>query len=200
MAIFDTFPYTNFHELNLDWIIKMLRQYADTLEYVQTFDVTGEVSAKLEEMLADGELTNLLGDFPARLTAAENSIDDLVAKTTWNGSAQSIADVTCPPEVETNLIDHVVTSGQAGRLLVLAYGAPQQSHDAIYNLTLSAWRNGEAYAIRTVRENQYSGGGVINYQVLDTQAGDHIYLRVTQRYADASVPFRGYLNTIKLFD
>lgn len=31
MGIFDNFPYTNFHELNLDWILKMLQQIDKTM-------------------------------------------------------------------------------------------------------------------------------------------------------------------------
>ena len=32
MGLFDNFPYTNFHELNLDWILKILKEIQSTLE------------------------------------------------------------------------------------------------------------------------------------------------------------------------
>ena len=31
MGLFDNFPYTNFHELNLDWILKALKQIEDLM-------------------------------------------------------------------------------------------------------------------------------------------------------------------------
>lgn len=36
MALFDNFPYTNFHNLNLDWIIKVLKEATAELEDIQT--------------------------------------------------------------------------------------------------------------------------------------------------------------------
>lgn len=36
MALFDNFPYTNFHNLNLDWIIKVLKNAVSELEEIQT--------------------------------------------------------------------------------------------------------------------------------------------------------------------
>ena len=32
MGLFDNFPYTNFHELNLEWILKTLKYIEDTME------------------------------------------------------------------------------------------------------------------------------------------------------------------------
>ena len=32
MPLFDEFPYTNFHELNLDWIIKSVKQQKDSID------------------------------------------------------------------------------------------------------------------------------------------------------------------------
>lgn len=35
MAVFENFPYTNFHELNLDWIIKKVKDMKTEVEQVQ---------------------------------------------------------------------------------------------------------------------------------------------------------------------
>ena len=75
MSIFNEFPYTNLHELNLDWIIKEIKRIAaewdatkkpleDLVKYVNDFldnlDLTEEVSAKLEEMKENGELADII--------------------------------------------------------------------------------------------------------------------------------------------
>ena len=32
MGLFDQFPYTNFHELNLDWLLRMMKELNNTVE------------------------------------------------------------------------------------------------------------------------------------------------------------------------
>lgn len=82
MSIFNEFPYTNFHELNLDWIlgkvkdlaedyIKMqtdvrdlktmfegLRKYVN--DYFMGLDVQDEINAKLDEMYENGDLERIV--------------------------------------------------------------------------------------------------------------------------------------------
>ena len=75
MGLFDNFPYTNFHELNLDAIIKILRdmqdewaatkdEWADMKEFVnhyfETLDVSEEVSDRIKMMAKDGTLYSII--------------------------------------------------------------------------------------------------------------------------------------------
>lgn len=46
------YPYTNFHELNLDWIVAKIKE----LESVYT-DIPGFINDTIEKMLEDGTLT-----------------------------------------------------------------------------------------------------------------------------------------------
>ena len=49
MGLFDQFPYTNFHELNLDWI---LGQMKNVEEYVKNIEgVIGETTREMIESL-----------------------------------------------------------------------------------------------------------------------------------------------------
>lgn len=72
---FEVFPYTNFHELNLDWLIKEwkdtknilnveLSDLQDLKEYINNYfdnlDVQEEINNKIDEMYNNGELQNLL--------------------------------------------------------------------------------------------------------------------------------------------
>lgn len=80
MGLFENFPYTNFHRLNLDWILKdwsslkhsfntLEEAFADLKNYVDSFftdlDLQEEVNAKLDEMALDGSLDAILSRFLA---------------------------------------------------------------------------------------------------------------------------------------
>lgn len=101
MGLFEQFPYTNFHELNLDWFLDTfkellteweaqkvefsdlkdafaaLKKYVD--DYFDDLDVQEEINRKLDQMAADGSLgvilDTLLSDFEVdysqRLAALE---------------------------------------------------------------------------------------------------------------------------------
>lgn len=75
MGLFDNFPYTNFHELNLDAIIRILREMQDEWEatktewedmksfinnYFDNLDVSDEIAAKLDKMARDGSLYTII--------------------------------------------------------------------------------------------------------------------------------------------
>ena len=79
---YDIYPYTNLHNLNLDWVLEELRRVvaesrttaeaqAALKEYVDTWveqqDIPGEVAAELQRMADDGELVALLGGSIATL-------------------------------------------------------------------------------------------------------------------------------------
>lgn len=44
MALFENFPYTNFHELNLDWIIKIAKDFLDQYTHIQQIIEDGEAN------------------------------------------------------------------------------------------------------------------------------------------------------------
>ena len=85
MGLFDNFPYSNFHEINLGWLIKTVetadknvqqalasvmeseKEIARLQEYVSTYfenlDVTEEINEKLEQMLLSGQLAEVIEIF-----------------------------------------------------------------------------------------------------------------------------------------
>lgn len=82
---FEQFPYSNFHDLNLDWIISEVKKAIEgfkalsaktddfettlnnALEYINNYfknlDVQKEINNKLEEMKKNGELANIIASF-----------------------------------------------------------------------------------------------------------------------------------------
>lgn len=92
MSIFNEFPYTNIHEMNLDWIIAKVKELAaDWLEvhtefesmqelvngleeyvhdYFENLDLTAEVRAIIDEYLSDGTITEMCRSIVQGSTAA----------------------------------------------------------------------------------------------------------------------------------
>ena len=117
MGIFQQFPYTNFHELNLDGMIKILREMQDEWAatktewenveaYIQNYfnnlDVSQEINDKLNKMAADGSLALLLE--PTATTVINNWL------------AAHITQPTTPPLDDTLLIHNAAAeSAAAGR-------------------------------------------------------------------------------------
>lgn len=82
---FEQFPYSNFHDLNLDWVIREVKKAIDgfkalsaktddfettlnnALEYINNYfenlDVQEEINNKLEEMKENGELADIIAAF-----------------------------------------------------------------------------------------------------------------------------------------
>lgn len=82
MSIFNEFPYTNFHEMNLDWILEKTKEMIDAYlvdhadlhdlrvmynglkRYVENYfsdlDVQNEINNKLDEMYENGQLENVV--------------------------------------------------------------------------------------------------------------------------------------------
>lgn len=82
MAFFDNYPYTNWHNVNLDWVLERVKEWGqqvdnlqlsfDNLEaanesfktyvenYLQDLDVYSEISKKIDELLESGELVTYL--------------------------------------------------------------------------------------------------------------------------------------------
>ena len=94
MALFDNMPYTNLHEINLDWIIEQIKTYTAkvdgmqasidqidqmiddlkqfVIEQIEDLDVAQLVSDKLDEMVADGTLADIIATvYPVRTAHIE---------------------------------------------------------------------------------------------------------------------------------
>jgi len=80
MALFEQFPYTNFHEMNLDWLLQKMKELAasqktleeamEDLEYtIHHLDVDEAVVETLNNMLADGTLSDLMAEAIAEYEA-----------------------------------------------------------------------------------------------------------------------------------
>lgn len=82
------YPYTDFHELNLDWFLEEFKKVTDKVtdldttvqqftdfvtNYFDNLDVQQEINNKLNQMAADGTLSNLLKPFVDELVVITNN-------------------------------------------------------------------------------------------------------------------------------
>ena len=70
MAFFDKYPYTDFHELNLDWVLKTVKAL---MQAVDSLDEWKEAHEAEYEQLKDLYDQIISGNFPASITNAFRS-------------------------------------------------------------------------------------------------------------------------------
>lgn len=114
MGIFRQFPYTNFHEMNMDEMIKIVRQLADDwaeyqLKWEQLYDDTTDQVDRLTDLV--DSLTQYVHDYFENLDVypyVSDKVDALVR----NGTMNDIVLEKLSPVVTSWLADHVtVPSG-----------------------------------------------------------------------------------------
>ena len=77
-AFGENFPYSNFHDLNMDWIIKIAKDFLDQYTHIQEVISNGEQS--LQEIISDGEqsIQDLTADELAQLEEKANALEALL--------------------------------------------------------------------------------------------------------------------------
>ena len=91
MAIYDSLPYTNFHELNADWLLKQMKEAKAKVDEMQAeidqfnedyaalaavFTVAGNNVSIPGNMTANGFIGNLTGNVTGDVTGNADSADE----------------------------------------------------------------------------------------------------------------------------
>ena len=95
MGLFNNFPYTNFHELNLDWIVGKIKEFGEKIESFQSVIdniPTGESIGALREEVArvEGKAdanTQAIADLPDEYPSPESVTFTGAVSATYDGSA-----------------------------------------------------------------------------------------------------------------
>lgn len=79
---FETFPYANYQDLNIDWILKKLKEALDRIENLENVDIHQEIVNIINQMIEDGELEEILDAMLEDLRAAIAALEALTAQHT----------------------------------------------------------------------------------------------------------------------
>lgn len=89
MALFENFPYTDFHNLNMDWIIKIAKDFLDQYTHIQEIIEQGKID--IETLTANG-----IDQLQEKETELENALDAWYnehSEDIANQLAQALADL-----------------------------------------------------------------------------------------------------------
>ena len=60
MGLFEHFPYTNFHELNLDWLLKTVKSTREDVDKLLGENIQEAINQRIDELITGGQFTDLL--------------------------------------------------------------------------------------------------------------------------------------------
>lgn len=102
MGLFEQFPYTNFHEMNLDWLLQKMKELArrvDSVEelvaalkqevetFIDNLDIQKAVNDYIDQLASDGTIKKMLddlmsdfeSDYDGRLQSLQSQVDSIIA-------------------------------------------------------------------------------------------------------------------------
>lgn len=84
MGLFEHFPYSNFHELNLDWLFKKVLGLSEDIENINADILAGrqEIQEKLQEMIDDGSFAEIL----SQVAISANNVTSNFLQTSVSGA------------------------------------------------------------------------------------------------------------------
>ena len=79
MAFYDKFPYTNFHELNLDWILSKVKEIQTDIDEINAWKETfsAQINSQISDLInqVNTEFNQLKTDIAKEFTDYRNEID-----------------------------------------------------------------------------------------------------------------------------
>lgn len=104
MGIFQQFPYSNFHEMNLDEIIKIVRHMLD--EWAQYYDTWDDWKEQVTQEWS--EMQSFINNYFDNLDV-QTEINNKITAMVTSGEFGQIVDPYIPPEVSAWLAEHITT-------------------------------------------------------------------------------------------
>lgn len=186
---FEKFPYTNFHELNLDWLLKKLKNLEDWAAQFDTDELLEEIRQLILQMVEDGtfdeifeewvqplrdDITNLQGRVSA-LETSQASQDVII-----NGLQTTVSTLVVTVNEHGEIITDLETRVEALETSQVAQDVTIEDHEdritALENSSSGQGGDISALANRvTVLENNYS---TLNTTV--TELGDTVTTYITE--------------------
>lgn len=156
---FNKFPYTNFHELNLDWLMAKLKNLEDWAAQFDTDALIEEIRQLILTMVEDGTFDEIFEEWvrPLRedINELQGDMADLEGRVTALETSQAAQDITING-LQTTLSSLVVTVNEQGELITSLDTRVEalETSQAAQDVTLD-----EHAARITALENSSSGQG-----------------------------------------
>lgn len=117
---FEKFPYTNFHELNLDWLLHKVRNLEDWAAQFDTDELLEEIQQLILKMVEDGTFDEIFEEWvkPLRddITELQGDVTNLQGRVAALETSQAAQDITING-IQTTLSSLVVTVNEQGELI-----------------------------------------------------------------------------------
>ena len=117
---FEKFPYTNFHELNLDWLLKKIKNLEDWAAQFDTDALLEEIRQLILKMVEDGTFDEIFEEWvrPLRedITELQGEMTNLEGRVTALETSQAAQDVIING-LQTTVASLVVTVNEHGDLI-----------------------------------------------------------------------------------
>lgn len=144
MGVFDRFPFTNFHELNLDWIMQEIARYDEIISSFQEWQIESE--ADYQDLLrrvnaVDSEMAGFQRNMENRFNALQNDLQNQINTLSVQLQNEIRLEVTALQNTITNLI--VDTRNELARMEQEIQRAIIDLNGQLdgYVLTTQAWVN-----------------------------------------------------------
>lgn len=79
---FETFPYTNFQDLNIDWVLKFLKDLDKRVKDLEDVDIREEIIREIHIMIEDGTFDEIFDELLAGIRAQIAALEALTASHT----------------------------------------------------------------------------------------------------------------------
>lgn len=179
MGLFENFPYTNFHNLNLDWVIKVLKNAVSELEEIQTNWENVRDTANTAKTTADTAKTTA---DTAKTTAdvAKTAADSALAKSTKAASDAELA------LIQSSDAQNSATSAEAAsnNALEIATQA-KNTADGIASKADTALKNSQV-ATEIAEEAESTANAAAKKSTANTEAITNLNVRCNNIAGDAS--------------
>ena len=104
MGLWEQFPYTNFHELNLQWVLQLLKDLNERVKTLENVDIRQLIINELNIMVDDGTFERLFSSMLDEIRRAIAELESLVQSNT-----DDIASLNASQDVQDGLISGLRT-------------------------------------------------------------------------------------------
>lgn len=164
MGVFENLPYTNFHELNMEWIVKKIKELDGKTEEIDQAVIDAQTAAAEAEAAAASGRTK---DWTADITLNSDYVSYAVTGQSHVFQQGSI----CIGCLRLDVVDDF---GQVGnKTIIQGLPAPEDNYTTAYGVTL----DGSGVALYIKKESD--GTGTLKTDAVGSvTAGDEIFINL----------------------